>query len=305
MTPTHIARPTNQGATAPRLGSASRKLRSVFLSDVHLGSRYAQADSLFEFLKAIEPNYLYLVGDFIDGWRLRRRWYWKPVYSQILSRLIALGQSGTQIRLTPGNHDAFLREFYHDFGFLNISDSFLHEAADGRCYFVAHGDRFDGVEVCAQWLSWLGSYAYETLLWMNGTLNWARSRVGLERCQFSASVKRQVKQAVNFVSRYEDRLTRHARDVDCDGVICGHVHTPAATVRNGLLYFNTGDWVEHRSTLLEFEDGNMALVKFPVGHADVARALSWELQQIDPSRKLGAHSGPDLGIGQPIPLGTD
>src|SRR5262249_30604257 len=150
-----------------------------------------------------------------------------------------------------------LREFRHDFGFLEIADSFLHEAADGRNFLVLHGDRFDDVELRAQWLSVVGSFAYDALLWLNCLVNGARSLVRLGPWQFSSQIKQRVKQAVPFVRRFEEGLARHARDADCDGVICGHIHTPAATMNCGLLYFNTGDWVEHRTALVEYDDGHL------------------------------------------------
>lgn len=247
-----------------------RQIRSVFLSDTHLGCRWSQAESLLAFLREIEPQYLYLVGDIIDGWRLRRRWHWQPVYSRILARLVELGLSGTQVRYTPGNHDAFVREFAHDYGFLEVADSFLHEGADGRSYLVLHGDRFDTVEIRAQWLSVVGALAYDALMWVNGQVNWIRSLLLLEAWQFSARLKRTVKQAALFVSSFEERLARHAREAECDGVICGHVHTPAETTRHGLAYFNTGDWVEHRCALLEYADGTMELVHLPASDCRIA-----------------------------------
>src|SRR5262245_54676482 len=145
---------------------AKPRLRSVFVSDLHLGCRYSQAEPLLAFLNSIQPQYLYLVGDIIDGWRLARRWHWRPEFSRTVARLLELGRSGTQVRFTPGNHDAFLREFADDFGFLEIADSFVHEAADGRQFLVLHGDRFDDVELRAQWLSHLGAFAYDALLWL-------------------------------------------------------------------------------------------------------------------------------------------
>src|SRR5262245_26480266 len=252
----------------------SASIRSVFLSDIHLGSKYLQAESLLAFLNAIQPEYLYLVGDIIDGWRLRQRWHWQPVFSRILLRLLKLGQTGTQVRLTPGNHDGFLRDFAHDYGFLEIADAFMHKTADGRQFLVLHGDRFDDLELRAQWLSYIGSFAYDTLIWVNCQVNGVRGMLRLEPQQFSARVKQRVKQAVAFVSRFEDRLAVAARDAECDGVICGHVHTPAATVWNGLQYFNTGDWIDHRSALVEHDDGGMELVHLPNCHAGVARAMS-------------------------------
>lgn len=246
-----------------------RRVRSVFLSDTHLGCRYSQAESLLAFLNQIEPDYLYLVGDILDGWRLQRRWHWQPTYNRILTRLLALGQAGTQVRYTPGNHDAFLRDFLHDFGFLEIADEFIHYTADERRLLVLHGDRFDNVEIRAQWLSVVGAVAYDSLMWANCQVNRVRGWLGQESVQMAAYVKRRVKRAVTFVSHFEERLARHARESHCDGVVCGHVHTPTVAEQHGLVYFNTGDWVENRSALVEYRDGRLELVHLPASAGEM------------------------------------
>jgi UDP-2,3-diacylglucosamine pyrophosphatase LpxH len=212
---------------------------------------------------------MYLVGDIIDGWRLAKRWHWRPAFSRVLGRLIALGQSGTQVRYTPGNHDAFLREFLHDFGFLEIADEFVHYTADERRLLVLHGDRFDTVEIRAQWLSVVGAAAYDTLMWTNCLVNRLRWLAGYEPCQFSGWVKRRVKRAVRFVSHFEERLAQHGREMHCDGVVCGHVHTPQVASYEGLSYFNTGDWVENRTALVEWNDGSLELLHLPATGAEV------------------------------------
>lgn len=267
----------------PAVGNSS--LRSVFLSDFHLGSRYAQAESLLEYLRSIQPDSLYLVGDIIDGWRLKRRWHWRPVFSQILARLFELGQSGTRIRLTPGNHDAFLREFVRDFGFVEIAHDFVHRTADGRRFMVVHGDRFDDVEARAPWLSRIGAGAYESLLWIDASLNCVRTALGLERQAYGSAIKRRFKQAVTFVSQFERRLLQAAREAGCDGIICGHIHTPLVSHDSGLTYFNTGDWVEHRSALVEHGDGKLELVHFP---CQVSRA-----KQSNQPQATNAHALPE------------
>jgi UDP-2,3-diacylglucosamine pyrophosphatase LpxH len=255
------------------------RFRSVFLSDMHLGCRYSQAEPLLALLNAIQPDYLYLVGDIIDGWRLKQRWHWRPVYSRILLRLLELGKTGTQVRFTPGNHDAFLREFAHDFGFLEIADTFLHATADGRQFLVLHGDCFDDVELRAQWLSYVGSFAYDSLIWLNGQVNGVRGMLHLEPRHFTARIKQHVKQAVTFMSRFEQRLAEVAREADCDGVICGHIHAPLATANHGLEYFNTGDWIEHRSVLVERDDGAMELLNMPNSADEIAQLMSDECSQ--------------------------
>ncbi len=277
-----------------------QKLRSVFLSDIHLGSRYSQAESLLDFLNAIQPEHLYLVGDIIDGWRLKHRWHWRPVFNQILPRLLELGRSGTQVRFTPGNHDAFFREFTHDFGFLEIADTFCHHTADGRRFLVLHGDRFDDVELRTPWLSYVGSWAYETLLWLDAHINQVRSLFGCEQHSFSADIKRRVKQAVMFVSRFEQRLRQAAFEAGCDGVICGHVHTPAVSLQQGLAYFNTGDWIEHRTALVEHDDGRMEIVHLPRRPFEAMQAAVPRSLSAGESSHARSDRQRDLLLGEPL-----
>lgn len=247
---------------------ARRRVRSIFLSDIHLGCKYSRAGELLALLDRHEPEYLYLVGDIIDGWRLKRRWHWAPEYSRLLQRIMELAASGTQICYAPGNHDAFLRPFASDFGFLTVADEFLHTTADGRQFLVLHGDQFDNVEIRAQWLSVLGSVAYDTLLFVASGISKVQKLLGIAPSDLAGFVKRRVKQAVRFVSNFEERLARHARESACDGVICGHVHTPTATQLNGVQYLNTGDWVENRSSLIEYSDGCLEILHLPADRAD-------------------------------------
>lgn len=251
-----------------------RKIRSLFVSDVHLGCRFAHADAFLEFLNAHEPECLYLVGDFIDGWRLRRSWHWTPVYSRILRRLLELSENGTLLRYAPGNHDNFLRHFLVDLGFLEIQDEFLHQAIDGRRFVVLHGDQFDTIELRSQWLSVLGSYGYDLLLWCNGRLNQIRGWLGRGPSHFAATIKRRVKSAVTFVSNFEQRLADHARANDCHGVICGHVHTAAHGGDTPIAYFNTGDWVESCTALAEYSDGSWELIHLPLTPSETC-PVSW------------------------------
>lgn len=250
-----------------RQGRPRQLVRSVFISDTHLGCKYSQADSLVAFLDEISPDYLYLVGDFIDGWRLRRSWHWQPAFSRVLRRLLDLAKAGVRIRYTPGNHDDFLRQFLHDFGFLEIADEFTHEAADGRRYLVLHGDRFDNVEIRAQWLSVVGAVGYDWLMWVDNLLNRGRRLLGQPPIFLSGYLKRRLKQAISFVSKYEQQLTREAFSQGCDGVICGHVHTPAISdhrvFSRVIRYLNTGDWMEHRTALVEYWDGALELIHLP------------------------------------------
>lgn len=239
---------------------ATRRVRAIFISDVHLGCKYAQAEALLAFLSQHQPQTIYLVGDIIDGWRLKNSWHWEPVYNQILRRLWELAASGTQLCYAPGNHDSFLRQYLEDFGFVRVANEFIHEAADGRRYLVLHGDQFDNIEIRSQWLSVIGAFAYDSLMWSNGLVNRVRRACGLSSWAFSKHVKQRVKQAVTFVSNFEARLAQHAAAQACDGIVCGHIHTPTLREELGITYANTGDWVENRSALLEYDDGTLEVI---------------------------------------------
>ena len=239
-----------------------RRVRSLFVSDLHLGSRFSQAEAFLTFLEAYQPEYLYLVGDFVDGWSLRRSWRWPAVNTRVVQHLRAWAWSGVTIRYAPGNHDEFLRDFVKDFIWFEVADEFIHESADGRRFVVMHGDQFDDVEAHATWLSKVGSVGYDLLLVVDRSLNYVRRRFGWRPWRLSAGVKARIKQVVAFLSDFEQRSLEHARRKDCQGIVCGHIHTPVISVRDGNVYCNTGDWVENCSALLEFDDGELRLVSF-------------------------------------------
>jgi len=236
------------------------KVRSIFISDLHLGSRFARADSLLAFLEGHQPDYLYLVGDIVDGWCLRRKWHWPETYNRLLDRLLELAREGTQIRLTPGNHDEFLRRFLLSHHLVMIEDEFIHEGPDQRRVVVLHGDRFDSVETQARWLSLVGNVGYEVLLRIDHYANRLLQRLGRPRRRISQAVKGKVKRIVQFVSQFEDRLREHAHLKGCQAVICGHIHMPEVSRRDGLLYVNLGDWVENGTALIEYHDGRLELL---------------------------------------------
>lgn len=243
----------------PRLPSDdSRSVRSLFVSDVHLGSKHSQAAALLETLHQHEPELLYIVGDFIDGWKLKRRWRWSACYDQLFERLLELKRLGTTISYAPGNHDNFLRGFLASFGLVELRDQFIHRAADGRRYLVIHGDQFDKVEQSAQWLSVVGTHAYDLMLTTNYWINWARGKRH-NRYAFCGMMKRRIKGVVRQVSGFEQQLTEAVHRRQCDGIICGHIHTPRISPLGDLVYCNTGDWVENCTALLEFNDGTMEL----------------------------------------------
>lgn len=244
------------------VGLPRRSVRSIFISDVHLGCKYSHAEAFLDFLEYHDPENVYIVGDFIDGWRLKKNWYWTETNNRVLRHLIEMAECGVKLIYTPGNHDEFLRGFLYDFDLVEIADEVVHTTADGRRFYVAHGDRFDHVERCAKWLSVLGSFGYDLLCWGNKRINRIRQLFQLKAYNFSAWAKRRVKRAVQFVSDFEDRIIGHARSLACDGVICGHIHTPTISDGGDLLYCNTGDWVENCTAIVEHLDGKLELVRW-------------------------------------------
>ncbi|MCA9041281.1 MAG: UDP-2,3-diacylglucosamine diphosphatase [Planctomycetaceae bacterium] len=236
-----------------------RRIRSIFVSDVHLGCMHSRAEEFLTFLQSHQPETLYLVGDLIDGWKLRKKWRWPSSYNSILERLQELNDLGTDIYYTPGNHDNFLRSFSRQLGFVTLSDEFVHLTPDGRRYLVIHGDQFDRFETGAQWLSVLASFAYDVLLSANNLFNRLFRQEGEAKFALSAAVKSKVKQLMRFISDYEQQLVDHARKRRCEGIICGHIHAPNLRHIKGIRYCNTGDWVEHCSALIEYNTGEMEL----------------------------------------------
>jgi UDP-2,3-diacylglucosamine pyrophosphatase LpxH len=264
------AMPTNQGWGVGGV-------RTVFISDVHLGHKHSQGLQLIRFLEDLRPQSLYLVGDIIDGWALGSRSGWSEACTDVLRRLSEMADQGTQLYYTPGNHDAFLRDtsglrfVTERFDFVQIADEFLFEAADGRRFVVTHGDLFDVFETSAQWISVVLSVFYNTCLSANRWLSVLMGRKNKSPYHLCSMGKRIVKRVVRFLSRYERSLSDYARRKNCDGVICGHLHTPKITERDGFVYCNTGDWVEHCTALIEGNDGTLSLLQF---YGNVASSVS-------------------------------
>lgn len=235
-------------------------VRTLFVSDLHLGCRHSQAAAFLAMLQSVEPEQIYLVGDFIDGWKLKNRWRWLPEYDLVIQRLLELKRNGARLYYTPGNHDEFLRGFLANFGVVEIQDRFVHTAADGRRYVVTHGDQFDKVEQGKPWISLLASYAYDLLL----SVNWLGNRLRGKRHDpyaFCAKVKGSIKQVVKHVSDFESQLIESAHADNADGIICGHIHVPRIARLGDINYLNTGDWVENCSALIEKQDGSFDLIR--------------------------------------------
>ena len=244
--------------------AGTRRYRSLFISDLHLGTRGAQADALLEFLRECEAQTICLVGDIVDGWRLRSAWYWPQSHNDVVQKLLRKARKGTRVVYVPGNHDEFLRGFYGThFGGIEVCETAVHEAADGRRYLVIHGDVFDMVVRHAKWLAYLGDWAYEIALALSIRINWMRRRLGFTYWSLSAWAKLKVKNAVSYIGRYEEVLAAEAARHAVDGVICGHIHCAAMRDFDGFTYINTGDWVESCTAVVEHEDGRMEIIAWP------------------------------------------
>lgn len=240
-----------------------RKYRALFISDLHLGMRGNQAEALLEFLKYHDAETIYLVGDIVDGWRLRSGWHWPQSHNDVVQKLLRKVRKGTRIIYIPGNHDEFLREFYGlHFGGIEVQETAVHEAADGMRYLVIHGDIFDVVVRHARWLAYFGDWAYEAALKLSTYINLIRRKFGFTYWSLSAWAKQKVKNAVNFIGKFEETLTAEAQRHDVDGVICGHIHSAAMRDFDGFTYINTGDWVESCTAVVEHEDGRMEIIQW-------------------------------------------
>ncbi|CAL1241121.1 Ser/Thr protein phosphatase family protein, UDP-2,3-diacylglucosamine hydrolase homolog [Candidatus Methylocalor cossyra] len=256
--------------------------RTVWISDVHLGTRGCKAEFLLDFLKHVECECLYLVGDIIDLWKLKTGWYWPPLHSDVLRAVLDKVKKGSRVVYIPGNHDEFFRDYAGSLlAGVEVMEKAVHETADGRKFLVLHGDEFDGVVCTSKWLALLGSEAYDLLLFLNRLFNQFRRKLGFPYWSLSAYLKHKVKNAVNFISDYEKTLIHAARDEKVDGVICGHIHHAAITDMEGLAYCNCGDWVESCTALVEDFRGALAVLHW----ADESAYLLTEFELEDRANK--------------------
>jgi len=248
------------------------KLRTIWISDIHLGTQGCNADLLVDFLKSVECETLYLVGDIIDGWRLKRGWYWPARHNDVIRRFLKMAKQGTRVVYVPGNHDEVFRDYTGlHFGGVEVAYEVIHETADGRRLLVLHGDKFDGVVLYARWLAFLGDYAYAALLKMNIWFNSIRRRFKLPYWSLSAYLKKRVKNAVEYISRYEDVVAQAAAERGVDGIVCGHIHSAEIRQYGAITYYNDGDWVESCTALVEHFDGAMEILDWAARQRDAAR----------------------------------
>lgn len=240
-----------------------RHFRSLFISDVHLGTRGCKAEFLLDFLRHHDAETWYLVGDIIDGWRLKRSWIWNQGHNDVVQKLLRKARKGARMIYLPGNHDEFLRGYLGThFGGVEVVDSVVHQQPDGRRLLVIHGDQFDLVVRHARWLALLGDWAYETALKINTVFNRVRRLMGLSYWSLSAWAKNKVKNAVNFIGEFEQALVHEARKAGVDGVVCGHIHHATMHDKYGITYINTGDWVESCTAIAEHHDGRLEIIRW-------------------------------------------
>jgi UDP-2,3-diacylglucosamine pyrophosphatase LpxH len=265
-------------ATKPRLAARAGgpvRVRALFLSDVHLGTRGCQADKLLDFLRDYDADLVYLVGDIVDGWQLKSGWYWPQCHNDVVQKILRKARKGARVVYIPGNHDEFLRDFYGThFGGIEVVENIIHRAADGRRYLVIHGDLFDVIIRHARWLALLGDKAYDLAIFLNTYFNAIRRLFGLPYWSLSQWIKLKVKNAVNFIGESERTLAGEARRHGVDGVICGHIHHATIRNDNGLVYVNCGDWVESCTGVVEHFDGRLEIIDWVKRSSGGADGLS-------------------------------
>ncbi|MCB2058260.1 MAG: UDP-2,3-diacylglucosamine diphosphatase [Novosphingobium sp.] len=256
----------------PRSFRPKRRYRTVWISDIHLGTRGCNAELLLDFLRATECETLYLVGDIVDGWRLRKGWYWPDAHNEVVRRLLKMAHRGTHVVLVAGNHDEMLRPYAGmSFGGVEVALEAIHTTADGRRLLVTHGDGFDAVVLYARWLAFLGDKAYSLLLRLNVVLNAVRRRFKLPYWSLSAYLKKRVKNAVQFIGAFEEAVAHAARDRQVDGVVCGHIHSAEIRQIGEITYYNDGDWVESCTALVEDRAGTISIVDWAEEHRMAAQ----------------------------------
>lgn len=246
--------------------------RTVWISDIHLGFRGCSADHLLDFLRSVQSDYLYLVGDIIDIWEMRKRVYWPQSHNNVVRTILGKAKHGTKVIYVPGNHDELLRDFDDTvFGNVHIVEEAIHTNADGRRLLVTHGDKFDSVVRCSRAMAILGTRLYDNLLKANYLVHAVRRRLNLPYWSLAGFLKHKVKNAVQYISNFEQAVAYESGRRGVDGVVCGHIHRPEISRLNNLIYCNCGDWVESCSALVEHYDGSLELIRW----ADTMSSLKW------------------------------
>jgi UDP-2,3-diacylglucosamine pyrophosphatase LpxH len=261
--------------------AGTKHYRALFISDLHLGTKACQAEAFLDFLRVSDADSIYLVGDIVDFWHIKRGVYWPQTHNDVLQKLLRKARKGTELTFIPGNHDEAMRDYCGSkFGSISIERNITHIAGDGRRYLVMHGDEFDVVVRYARWLALFGDWSYTVALWANTHFNVIRRFLGLPHWSLSAYLKQRVKRAVNYIGEFEAALAQEARRHNAQGVICGHIHHAAMRQVGGVLYMNTGDWVESCTAVAETQDGAFEIIRwiqYPQ-QAPTAAALIEELE---------------------------
>jgi UDP-2,3-diacylglucosamine pyrophosphatase LpxH len=247
------------------------KYRSIFISDIHLGTRGCSADELCIFLKNNTCENLFLVGDIVDGWRIKKRWYWPQSHSNVIRRILTAAKRETNVYYLPGNHDEAVRKFLSfgiELGNIKFLDRYDYEGLDGNRYLVIHGDFFDSLMLDKKWLMHVGDSIYDFMIWTNIKFNQVRELLGMDYWSLSNYLKQNTKQALNYINRFEEHVAEYCKDTGYDGVICGHIHKAEIRDINGIKYMNDGDWVESRTALVEHIDGTWEIVEYDKTHSN-------------------------------------
>lgn len=239
------------------------RYRTIWISDIHLGTRGCKTGMLLDFLKHTESEYMYLVGDIIDLWAMKRSWAWKQGHNDVLQKILRKARKGTRVTFLPGNHDEMFRNFLElTFGHIRVEDECVHETSDGRKFLILHGDKYDIVVRYNRWLAHVGDRAYTFVLWLNVHFNRVRRALGYPYWSLSSWLKLSTKAAVEFISSFESAVADEARGRGLDGVICGHIHKAEMKQLNGVMYCNDGDWVESCTALVEHFDGRLEVINW-------------------------------------------
>jgi UDP-2,3-diacylglucosamine pyrophosphatase LpxH len=237
------------------------RYRAIWISDVHLGTHGCQAEALLDFLRFTESDFLYLVGDIVDGWQLKKRWYWPQKHNDVIQKILRRARRGTKVFFLPGNHDEAARDFAGlTFGGVFVTNEAIHQTVVGQRLLIFHGDKYDAVMTYAKWLARLGDAAYTFALSVNTWLNTVRRKLGFSYWSLSAYLKHKVKNAVEYISSYENFVAQEAHRHKVDGIVCGHIHAAEKRLIGEVLYMNDGDWVESCTALVEDYDGQLFIV---------------------------------------------
>jgi UDP-2,3-diacylglucosamine pyrophosphatase LpxH len=267
------------------------KYKSIFVSDVHLGTKDCKANLLLNFLTHNQCDELYLVGDIIDGWKVKKnKLKWKESHTRVIRKILGFAKSGTKVTYVAGNHDEFLRlliPYNTNFGNIEVVNQCTHLGIDGKRYLVTHGDFFDGVVRLHKWISFLGDSAYDAILSFNTKFNWFRRKLGFGYWSLSKFLKVKVKRAVDFIFKFENTLSEYCKKRKFDGVICGHIHLAEIKTINGVVYMNDGDWVESCTALVEHYDGRWEIVTWlkEIENVDTGDNSSTHKQSIGHTRE--------------------